>query len=1099
MYISDNANHRVRKVTASTGVITTIAGTGNEGYSGDNSQATAANIKKPHGINLDSAGNVYFGDYQAYNVIRKVAVSTGVISTVAGTGSTSGSYNGDNIQATAATLNNPHDVVFDSYNNLYISDRYNYRIRKVTVSTGVITTVVGTGTASSTGDGSPATSATINGPGFIRFNSAGDLYIAEGSGFRVRKVVIVTTEIPTSTPSTKSPSCVPTSGTQVPTVVPSTSQPTYTPSVLPSAIPTAVPTIAPSTSTPSSSPSVSIVTTIAGTGTGSYSGDGGAATSAAINYPYGIVCDSSGNIYFAEYSNHRVRKVNPSTGIITTYVGTGSAGFSGDTGAATSATLYGPTAMAIDSSNNLYIAIDQSCRIRKVTVSTGIITTVAGNGANTYSGDGGQATSAGFSYPLGVAVNSDNNIFIPDNNHRIRKVTVSTGIITTIAGTGSKGYSGDGGAATAAAICLPGNINLDTAGNIYFGDHSGYNVVRKITVSTGVISTVAGTGSSTSCCSVSYNGDNIQATAATLSYPIDVVIDSAGNLYIGDAFNYRIRKVTVSTGIITTIAGTGSSGYSGDGGVATSASFMLGQYLRFDSTGSLYVTDTYSNRVRKIAFYTPTSAPSYVPSSDPTSALPTASPSYTPITAVPTSAMNIITTIAGSSTSAGYSGDNGQATAATLNYPHGLAVDTSGNVYIADRSNHRLRKVTISTGIITKLAGTGFESNSGDGGAATSAGLYMPTAVSLDSSGNIYIADTYNYVIRKITVATGIITRFAGGNGYSGGDGGAATSAGLDGPYGVIVDTTNDYVYIAAYTNHLVRKVVIATGIITTAAGSGSNSYSGDGGQATSAGVSQPYGVAVDSSGNIYATSGNRIRKVTVSTGIISTVAGTGTSSYSGDGGPATSASLQYPVRIAIDSSGNLYFADTNNHRIRKITLGGSFGPTPSPSMSPTATPTKAPSYTPTILPTAPTCVPTNTPTNRPSAPSGQPSSQPTRQPTTQPSRRPSSQPSSQPTVRPTMGPSSQPTSRPSASPTAQPTSQPSSRPSEQPTSRPSSKPSTMPSVEPSAQPSSQPTAQPSSQPTSEPSAEPSNQPSSRPSSQPSAQPSARPSVQPSR
>jgi sugar lactone lactonase YvrE len=845
---------------------------------------------------------------------------------------------------------------------------------------------------------------------------------------------------------------------------------------------------------------VSIVTTIAGTGTGSYSGDGGAATSAAINYPYGIVCDSSGNIYFAEYSNHRVRKVNPSTGIITTYVGTGSAGFSGDTGAATSATLYGPTGMAIDSSNNLYIAIDQSCRIRKVTVSTGIITTVAGNGAYTYSGDGGQATSAGFSHPLGVAVNSDNNIFIPDNNHRIRKVTVSTGIITTIAGTGSSGYSGDGGAATAAAICLPGNINLDTAGNIYFGDHSGYNVVRKITVSTGVISTVAGTGST----SGGYNGDNIQATAATLSYPNDVVIDSAGNLYIGDAFNYRIRKVTVSTGIITTIAGTGSSGYSGDGGVATSASFMLGHYLRFDSTGSLYVTDTYSNRVRKIAFYTPTSAPSYVPSSDPTSALPTATPSYTPTTAVPTSAMNIITTIAGSSTSAGYSGDDGQATAATLNYPHGLAVDTSGNVYIADRSNHRIRKVTISTGIITKLAGTGFESNSGDGGAATSAGLEMPTAVSLDSSGNIYIADTYNYVIRKITVATGIITRFAGGNGYSGGDGGAATSAGLDGPYGVIVDTTNDYVYIAAYTNHRVRKVVIATGIITTAAGSGSNSYSGDGGQATSAGVSQPYGVAVDSSGNIYATSGNRIRKVTVSTGIISTVAGTGTSSYSGDGGqatsatlsnacgvvvdsagniyiadtnnhrirkvtvstgiistiagtgtssysgdggPATSASLQYPVRIAIDSSGNLYFADTNNHRIRKITLGGSFGPTPSPSMSPTATPTKAPSYTPTILPTAPTCVPTNTPTNRPSAPSGQPSSQPTRQPTTQPSRRPSSQPSSQPTVRPTM----------------------------------------------------KPTAQPSSQPTSEPSAEPSNQPSSRPSSQPSTQPSARPSVQPSR
>jgi hypothetical protein len=202
LYIGDFGNHRVRKVTASTGVIiSTIAGTGTSGYSGDNGQATSANIKNPHGVDLDSSLNVYFGDYEAYNVIRKVTISTGVISTVVGTGSTTGGYNGDNIQATAATLNCPDDVVLDSYGNLYISDRRNYRVRKVTISTGIITTIIGTGSASSSGDGSAATSATVNSPCYVRFDSVGNLYITECSGNRVRKVVTVTTDIPTSTPS----------------------------------------------------------------------------------------------------------------------------------------------------------------------------------------------------------------------------------------------------------------------------------------------------------------------------------------------------------------------------------------------------------------------------------------------------------------------------------------------------------------------------------------------------------------------------------------------------------------------------------------------------------------------------------------------------------------------------------------------------------------------------------------------------------------------------------------------------------------------------------------------------------------------------------
>ncbi len=202
VYIGDAGNNRVRKISASTGVIQTIAGSGIAGYSGDGGQATAAAILAPSGVNLDNSANVYFGDCcGGYNVVRKVTISTGIISTVAGTGITSGGYNGDNIQATAATLYNPHDVVLDSAGNLYIADRSNNRVRKVDVSTGVITTLAGTGTASSTGDGGAATTATINGPCYSRFDNFGNYYIAECEGCRVRKVVTVTTEIPTAAPS----------------------------------------------------------------------------------------------------------------------------------------------------------------------------------------------------------------------------------------------------------------------------------------------------------------------------------------------------------------------------------------------------------------------------------------------------------------------------------------------------------------------------------------------------------------------------------------------------------------------------------------------------------------------------------------------------------------------------------------------------------------------------------------------------------------------------------------------------------------------------------------------------------------------------------
>ncbi len=217
-------------MTASTSVITTIAGNGSTGYSGDGGQATAATVQRPHGINLDSAGNIYIGDHLAYNVIRKITISSGIISTIAGIGSTSGGYDGDNIQATAASLFYPIDVMPDSYGNLFICDQYNFRIRKIDASTGLITTVVGTGAQASSGDGSAATSAAIKAPCYSRFDGADNLYISECEGNRIRKVVTVTTEVPTATPST-SPS------TLQPSLVPS-AMPSCTPTLSPSAYPT---------------------------------------------------------------------------------------------------------------------------------------------------------------------------------------------------------------------------------------------------------------------------------------------------------------------------------------------------------------------------------------------------------------------------------------------------------------------------------------------------------------------------------------------------------------------------------------------------------------------------------------------------------------------------------------------------------------------------------------------------------------------------------------------------------------------------------------------------------------------------------------------
>jgi sugar lactone lactonase YvrE len=333
--------------------------------------------------------------------------------------------------------------------------------------------------------------------------------------------------------------------------------------------------------------------TISGDGTEGFTGDGGLAITAELALPSGVAVDSIGNIYIADNRNHCIRKINTS-GVISTVAGNRSSGFSGDGGLATAAQLYYPNDMTLDKAGNLYIVDNQNNRIRKVNTS-GIISTIAGNGGQGFSGDGGPAIAAQLQNPTGVATDSSGNVYIADgDNNRIRKVS-TLGIITTVAGDSIGGYNGDGILATKAELNDPTDIRVDKAGNLYIADFLN-DRIRMVNTS-GIISTVAGFGSA------GYIGNGGPATAAYLNGPDKIALDAAGNIFISDFYNKVIRKVNTS-GIITTFAGNGTQGYSGDGGPATSAEISLPQGIAVDGGGTLYIADAFNNRIRKVSMAT---------------------------------------------------------------------------------------------------------------------------------------------------------------------------------------------------------------------------------------------------------------------------------------------------------------------------------------------------------------------------------------------------------------------------------------------------------------------------------------------------------------
>jgi sugar lactone lactonase YvrE len=617
------------------------------------------------------------------------------------------------------------------------------------------------------------------------------------------------------------------------------------------------------------------ITTVAGGGPNNL-----APLVSSIGTPSAVIQDPTGNLYIADAKNNRVYKISTANQL-TVFAGTSAAGHSGDGGPAAAAELNAPRALALDSAGDVFIADSGNNVVREVMAATGNIQTAAGNGTAGATGDGGPATSAELSAPGGVFVDANGNIFIADaGNNEIREVSATSQTISRIAGTGSAGFTGDGAAATAATLRGPAGVFVDANGNVFIADR-GNNVVREILAVTGNIQTVAGNGTAGA------SGDGGLATQAELNGPAGIFVDASGDFFIADANNNLVREVVASSGTIQTVAGNGIAAFTGDGGNAIFAELSAPQSVYADKVGDLIIADSGNNAVREVVVTSHT-----------------------------------IHTIAGNLTLA-YSGDGNLAINAALNGASDVALDGTGNIFIADGANDVVREVIAATGLLTTIAGRGPNNATLSGTAATSALLNDPSGVFVDGSGNLYIADRGNNVVRKVTVATGAIQTVAG-NGSAGfaGDGGIATAAALSAPASVSEDRFGN-LFIADTGNNVIREINATTGVISTVAGNGNAGYSGDGGAATSAELHTPEMVAVDVFGNIYIadSANNVIRQVSATSGTISTVAGNGTAGSSGDGGPAQSAELDGPNGVAVDSSGNFFIGDTNNHKIRKVAI----------------------------------------------------------------------------------------------------------------------------------------------------------------------------------
>ena len=639
-----------------------------------------------------------------------------------------------------------------------------------------------------------------------------------------------------------------------------------------------------------------------GTGESGYGGDGGKATEARLKLPAGLTIDRKGNLYIADRNNHRIRKVD-SRGNITTVAGNGTAGFSGDGGKATEAQLSRPSGVAVDDKGNLYIADRSNDRIRVVN-SKGIITTFAGDGVDGFKGDSGPAAQAQLSKPFGLALDKKGNLYIADRgNNRVRRINPQ-GIIHTVAGDGGFFFMGDNGPAYRASIAGPTGVAVDKNGVLYIADRNN-NRIRSVDTQ-GMIRTIAGTGHQ------DYNGDSEMARDTNLHLPFGVALDQDGKLLVVDRSHYRIRRVDTRRGGITTVAGNGIKMFAGDGGPATGAKLSFPHGIAVDKKDNLVISDKGHYRIRRVtqdgiiqtiagngirgnigddlpvleaSIYGATSLKLngkgeifIVSPSGFTSLIRKVDEKGIMRKVMGTVDKDYLESIAKSK----YKGKVQTGELAIITTFSDIAFDPKGNMFISDRLNHQIRKVS-AKGEITTIAGTGESAYYGDGGPASEAAFRDPGALTTDKEGNLYIADGANNMIRKIDTK-GIVSTVGGnGNHENSGDGGPALKAGIRNMDYLAMSPSGE-LHIAGMNSHVVRKIT-KDGKIATVAGTGYQGYFGDGGPGPKAMLKSPSAVTFDSKGNLYISDmgNNRIRKVDTK-GIITTFAGSGTFGWAQDG-----------------------------------------------------------------------------------------------------------------------------------------------------------------------------------------------------------------------
>ena len=903
---------RVRRVELD-GSLTTVAGTGVPGTSGDGGPAASAQLLYPEGIAVDGLGRLYIADANA-STVRRVDID-GTITTIAGFGGSG--FGGDGAQATTAQLRNPDDVAVDGLGRVVIADQNNHRIRRIELD-GTISTIAGTGTPGFTGDNGAATGAEIQDPTYLAIDSSGTIYFIDRSNARIRKITaggIISTIAGTGTNGV-------------------TAEGVHATAAMMTPVGNALVGQGRVIFGDNGSGAIRVrrietdgtLGTVAGIGTGGFAGDGGPATSAELGVVFGVAFDGLGRMIISDPGNGRVRRV-ATDGTITSIAGNGAYGSTPDGFAATSDTLASASDVAFDDMGRLVIADRLNLRVRRIELD-GTLVTLAGNGSEGYGMDGVPATTIPLVYPTSVAIDPQHRVLFADGC-RVRALD-GTGTLTTVAGSPSAcGFGGDSGPATSAQLGAMTALAVDATGNLYIADAPNQRIRM---VSAGTITTIAGNGATGSV------ADGVAATAALLSNPTGVAVDSTGRVLIADAGSHKIRRVELDH-TISTVAGTGTPGSNGDCAAATSAQLHSPARVAIGPMDRIYIADTGNERVREI------------------------------------DTNNNISTIAGIGT-AGFLGDGGAATSAMFNSIQGLAIDASGDVAIADDVNNLVR-LRDSGGTIRTIAG---KVDPDDTGLATTGRLADPTELVVTSSftlaaggssgvvelvaggaltdaigrypqsiatgslarfrnyafgtiggiafdastGLIYVVETSANRIHIVTrvnpndPTTWTIAAFANTTGVAGNSDGAVATATFRSPTGLYLDPAAHVLYIADTGNHAIRALDLSSNIVTTVVDSQHRfGFGGDGGDAGAALLYLPGAVTRCPNGDFFIadTGNNRVRRVDGSN-VITTVLGDGTPSSSGQGAPANTFSVNAPLGLACDATGNVFVSSTTAVRI---------------------------------------------------------------------------------------------------------------------------------------------------------------------------------------